>query len=335
MKNKHFILKGIFTVIGILLLIFDSQTSLNAAQEAVTLCLYTVLPSLFPFVFLSLILNDVLLGNQIAFLRPLCKLCGIPTGAESLLVLGLIGGYPVGAQAAAEACRNGSITFSTYKRLLGFCNNAGPSFIFGLIAAQFTSGVIGWVIWGIHMLSALIVGMILPKSSDYICKIKSTGSITLSDALNSAIKIMGKICAWVILFRILTAFVLHYLPCEINKTIFGIFELTNGCVNLRSIPSEGLRFIAAICLLNFGGLCVAMQTMSVCAGLGTGLYFPGKVLQTVIGLIIGVVMLPLLFSQNLTVGNTVLTIGAAFLLIFVIVCAKKWWQFRQQSYIMK
>jgi len=334
MKSKYSLPKCLLTIAGIFLLIFDSQTALTAAQDAVVLCLYTVIPSLFPFIFLSLLLNNLLLGKKISILRPLGRLCGVPAGAESLLLLGLIGGYPVGAQATAEAYRSGSISKKTYRHLLGFCNNAGPAFIFGLVASQFTGSIIPWIIWAIHIASAITVGLTLSVGNEPLCNIQKKDEITFPQALNSAIQIMAKICGWVLLFRVLIAFLLHLLPQDIPKSIFGFFELTNGCVNLSTIPSEGIRFIAAVCILNFGGLCVAMQTCSVCEKFGTGLYFPGKLLQTFVGLVLSVAVVPFLFSQNLTVQTAVLPAAAAFIMTFVVYGTKKWWQFRQESYIM-
>ena len=45
-----------------------------------------------------------------------------------------------------------------------------------------------------------------------------------------------------------------------------------------------MRFLLASVFLGFGGVCVGMQTVSVTgqAGLDTGAYFPGKVLQAAI-----------------------------------------------------
>lgn len=333
--NKRLAFKSALAITGILILIFDSKTAVAAAHEAVQVCLYTVLPSLFPFITLSVLLNNYLLGRKISILRPLCRLCGIPKGGESLLVLGLIGGYPIGAQAAADARRNGSISENTYKRLLGFCNNAGPSFIFGLVAAQFTRPVLAWIIWCVHMISAIITGIILPQANADTCRIIPKNEVTLAQAMTVAIKVISKICGWVILFRVLIAYISGLIPERYAaQNLFGFLELTNGCINLSKISSEGHRFITAICFLNFGGLCVGMQTISVCEGLGTGMYFPGKLIQTVIGLIISVMLLPLLFATQLHANNILLIIVAAAIFDFVIWLIKKWWQFRQKSYIM-
>ncbi len=282
---------GLFAAVGMLILILDGKTALAGAKEAMDLCLYTVIPSLFPFLVLSSLLNKILLGSRIPVLGLLGRLCGIPVGAESLLLLGLVGGYPVGAQALTEAYKGGSITKTSYNRLLGFCNNAGPSFIFGIIAMQFSQAITAWLIWGVHILSALLVGIVLPGKSKEVCRLPAQSRVTVTQALTDTLRIMAKICGWVLLFRIVIAYLTPYFtaifPAWAVSYLTGIVELTNGCVGLSAVTPEGLRFLICLCMLNFGGLCVGMQTASVCEGFGTGLYFPGKILQTVFGILLG------------------------------------------------
>ena len=94
---------GIVAAIGISLLILDSKTALAGAQSGVELCIRTVIPSLFPFFLFSILLTTSLMGRRIRILRPLCRLCRIPEGAESILIAGCLGGYPVGAQCVSQA----------------------------------------------------------------------------------------------------------------------------------------------------------------------------------------------------------------------------------------
>jgi len=75
-------LTGIAAALGIALLILDSKTALIGAQEGVTMCIQTVIPSLFPFFLFSILLTTSLMGRQIKLLTPICRLCRIPEGAE-------------------------------------------------------------------------------------------------------------------------------------------------------------------------------------------------------------------------------------------------------------
>ena len=92
---------------ALMLLILDSKAALAGAKEGVSLCIFTVLPSLFPFFFFCNLINSRLLGYRMRPLRPICRLCGIPEGAESILVIGLLGGYPIG-HSLATLCGRGT-----------------------------------------------------------------------------------------------------------------------------------------------------------------------------------------------------------------------------------
>lgn len=114
--------------------------------------------------------------------------------------------------------------------------------------------------------------------------------MTVTQALRLSIQTVAYVCGWVILFRILIAFIkrwfLWILPVPIQVIVFGILELSNGCCELYLIQEESIRFIIASCLLAFGGLCVLMQTISVTGGLSLRYYYRGKVMQTMYSLII-------------------------------------------------
>lgn len=299
MKSKIRILTGIFSSLAMLLIILDTKTALNGAAEGISLCLYTVIPSLFPFFVLSVLVNSAMVGNQIRILRPLGKLCGIPAGSESLLILGFVGGYPVGAQSIYQAYRNGQLSKTDARRMLGFCNNAGPAFIFGMAASLFTSPWAPWMIWLVHIVSALLVGLILPKTQAGTCSLTPASPVTVPQALERSCRIMASVCGWVVIFRVILSFCqrwfLWLLPQSLQVGFIGLLELSNGCYSMRLLSSECLRFVMCVCFLNFGGLCVAMQTASVTKDLGTGLYFPGKLLQGCLGLVLSVFMQGLLF----------------------------------------
>ena len=94
---------GLGALAFLLLLILDAGTAAEGMRSGITLCLRTVIPSLFPFFVCSMVLNGSLTGQPFHALRPLSRFCRIPRGSEALLLTGLLGGYPVGAQAVAEA----------------------------------------------------------------------------------------------------------------------------------------------------------------------------------------------------------------------------------------
>ncbi len=303
MKNKKRAVSGALAACAMFIIILDTKTALSGAKEGLWLCIQTVIPSLFPFFILSGLVNSSILGESIGLLRPLGKLCKIPKGSESLLLLGFIAGYPVGAQLIEQSYRDGKLSKHTASRMLGFCSNAGPAFLFGMIAPLFSDSAIPWVLWGIHIASALIVGMALPGGEEIKdCPLKSADTLTVTQAVQNALKVMAGVCGWVVIFRILICFCQRWFlwcfPLEAQVLFSGLLELSNGCVLLQKLPAEGTRFVLASLMLAFGGLCVGMQTLSVTQNLGSGYYFPGKALQALLSLILSILLQHILFSPT-------------------------------------
>lgn len=283
LRRVKSILSLLFPCAAMLVLILDSKIALQGAQMGLELCIQTVIPSLFPFFVISVLLTGTLSGRQIAIFKPICRFCKMPFGAENLLLVGLLGGYPVGAKCIYEAWKQGQITAADAKRYLGFCNNAGPAFIFGMCGSLFSKSWIGWILWGIHVLSALLVGRVLPENRSVPMGTSIPDQTTLVQAMGKAITAILSVCGWVVLFRVILAFCQRWfmwlLPAHWRSVLDGILELTNGCNGLTAVESEGVRFVLCAAFLGFGGLCVALQTASVVGELGMGMYFPGKVMQ--------------------------------------------------------
>jgi hypothetical protein len=312
MKRPADYLTGIAAALGVALLILDSKTALIGAQQGVTMCIQTVIPSLFPFFLFSILLTTSLIGRQVRILVPLCRLCRIPAGAEPIFIAGFLGGYPVGAQCVSQAYEAGQLSHSDARRLLGFCSNCGPAFLFGMAAVMFDKWWMPWVLWGIHIVSAVLVGILLPGKSGQYASI-APRRISPVEALDRAVRIMAGVCGWVIMFRILITFAhrwfLWYIPPVYQVAFSGLMELSNGCVALGEIEDSSLRFILCSGFLAFGGLCVTMQTLSVTSPrLDKSLYFPGKVLQCCISLALASVVQglsePILLFVSLLMGGT-------------------------------
>lgn len=275
--------------LGMLLLILDGQTALQGAREGAQLCLNTVIPSLFPFLMLSALLLDASTGASMRILQPLGKLCRIPAGAEPLLIPAFLGGYPVGAGSIGTAYRSGQLHKADAERMLGFCNNCGPAFLFGMGSSIFPKQWMIWALWGIHLTSAILASLLLPQGSCKEFQASWQKKKNISDILSSSLRVMAIICGWVVLFRVIIAFlnrwVLWLLPTQIQVILTGLLELTNGCCELPRIIDVRRRFAVCSAMLSLGGVCIAMQTASVTEGLSLKLYYRGKLIQTLAGLL--------------------------------------------------
>lgn len=275
--------------LGMLVLILDSRCALESARQALLLCIRTVIPSLFPFLFLSGLITALLWGNSGVLMCFPARMMGLPKGAESLFPAAFLGGYPAGAAAIGSAYYTGRLQKEEAQQLLSFCSNAGPAFLFGMIAPQFPRLWMGWCLWLIHLVSAAMVGSLLPRPERI--RFSSQEKVLSSRAiLWDSIKTMGMICGWILLFRILLGYldrwILWLLPPWGQVLIWGLLELSNGCCVLTAVRDISVRFVIAAAMVSFGGLCVTMQTASVIFGLSMKQYLAGKLLQTLFSILL-------------------------------------------------
>lgn len=313
--NKTRIAEGSIAFLGILCFILDGKTVLTGAQAGIDLCIKAVIPSLFPFFLLSIILSNTLSGRALPILRPLTKSIGMPQGTESILLIGFLGGYPTGAQAVASVYHSDYISKPDADRLLSFCNNAGPAFLFGMVGPMFSEGSAPFLLWGIHIVSALLVAALIPGCYADAVSPVSSKKIKITQAMHTSLVIMATVCGWVIAFRVILAFLDHWFlwmfPTIARTAVYAVLELSNGCFSLGSIPDQDLRFVLCSGMLAWGGLCVAMQTAAVTEGLSMAAYLKGKLLQTLFSLLLSA-------SVVLNIGIPV----TAFLAFFVILLRK-------------
>ena len=331
MQSKRQRLSFVLASVGMLILILDTKTALEGAIEAIEMCMYTVVPTLFPLIVISSIVTGGIGTLSISGLKPLRRLCKIPSGAEPLFILGLIAGYPVGAEAISLAYRQGNLRKEHAERLLGFCSNAGPAFIFGMTSILFSSRAIPWVLWAIQIISAIITGILLPGQQSLNAEYKHNGQpVTIGTALNRGLRVSAIISGWVIMFRIIIAFsnrwFLWSFPASAQSIYCGFLELTNGCFSLKNISSEGMRFILCSYFLSFGGICVFLQTTTVATKLNCRTYIRGKALQSILSLLISTALHYFLFPvesrANIPIVVIVALCIAGFILTGRISCKK-------------
>lgn len=292
MKIKR-ICMGLFPAVAMVLLILDSKTASTAAQDGIRLCLNNVVPSLFPFFILSGLVMDALWGQNLQLLTVFGRIFHLPEGAETLLIPAFLGGYPVGAQSVAVAFRNHQIEKEEAHRLLAFCSNPGPAFIFGILSNCFDNPKIIWAVWGTQILSAILLSALYPRKQQKAL-IPSKEPRSISQILTETIGIMAQICGWVILFRIIIAFEERWFfwlfPKEWQVILSGIMELTNGCCRLNLLNNPELKFMICCGMLSFGGICVSMQVSAIMGDLSFLCYLHGQLLQCLLSVIIAGVL---------------------------------------------
>ena len=159
-------------------LIVDARAASAASVSALGLCAKVIVPSLFPFFVCSNLFCA--LGLERPMERVLSRvvepLFGVPGSGAAALFVGLTGGYPSGAQSVGALYGGGSIDRQTAKRLLLFCNNCGPAFIFGVVGPSvFGSSLAGLLLYLVHVASSLLLGIFVRKSGHLVGSILGAG----------------------------------------------------------------------------------------------------------------------------------------------------------------
>lgn len=297
-----------------LLLILPSY-AVEGARNGLLLWFNTVLPTLFPFLFLSSMLIRTGLSHRISqWLRPiLCPLLRISTDCCYAVLIGLTSGYPLGAKTCADLVSSGHISKTEGQYLLCFCNNASPMFILSFLGTS----LLGLpyrkclLLWGIILLSAILTGVLYrilwrrrytPKpvgiSTDRIHNSSDTLSVAeitselpeispIESSLETAIQTITKVGSYIILFSILGHLMMQipFFPMPLSGFLAGILEITTGCHALASLTLPDPIKIVLICAITaFGGLSSILQTKSVMgsSGLSVTTYVHTKILHTLL-----------------------------------------------------
>lgn len=282
----------IFTIIAIL---FNADIAIAGARNGIELCIYTVIPALFPYCALSIWLRSMLSYNSIKILRPFEKYFNMPRGTGMLWILGLLGGYPIGAICVEQAYSAKGMSLRQSKYMRPICNNAGPSFIIGIAAFAFHNKTLPCYLLLIQALSSLMACLILSNATESSLISSRENPLCFTDALRQALLCMGNICATVIIFKVFLSIGDYYsgkfVRQEIWTILTGFIELTNGSVLLGNIAYEAKRFIMAAGMLSFGGLCVHMQTASVSSPGTYKCYLFCVLLKTIISILFAIIFI--------------------------------------------
>lgn len=314
-----------FSLIALLVLILDPTTTQQGASEGILLCIQTVIPALFPFLVLSSVLINVLNGNQSWLLRGIGKLLRLPNGFESIWLISLLGGYPIGAKCIADAVSQDGLSHLDAERMLCFCSNAGPSFIFGLGIHLFGDLRYAFLVWGIHILSSAVVAILTPGIPGSASVKHSQQGANVSMAINKAVQTMAMICGWVVLFRILITVtyqrILFILGDKWLPILGGILELTNGCTLLQNYGTFTSRLVLLSGFLGFGGLCVAMQTHTILSNSGVAFssYLPAKMTQAAISVMVSSLASLICFPEEHTARLSWILISSLVILGYKLV----------------
>lgn len=233
---------------AMVLLILDSRCAADSARMALELCLHTLIPVLFPLFVLSAMAVPHLSGRL--------------GGGEGIMLLGCIGGFPIGAACVAQAYSAGGIKKAEAERLIGISSFCGPAFLFGIIGSVFSLRE-AWILFLIQLETALLTAMLWPKEKQDTISGASMPPVSLNAAVRRGVSSMASVCAWVTLAGVAAGFLRRWLapllPQAAGVLLTGLLELTTGVFALDQLAAPELRFVLCAVFVCFGGVSVLLQ----------------------------------------------------------------------------
>lgn len=314
-KNFFIVLILLFIMIGILL---NPENAMNSAKEGLYIWLNLLLPSLFPFIFISnLLISFGFVKFLGAFLEPIMQPIFRVSGSGIFpFLISIISGYPVGAKLSASLRNNNLISLVEGNRLISFSSTSGPLFIMGTVMIGMLGANAGPLFLLPHYLGVITVGFLFRfyksnnnenfrpiKKSNEEEGYKTLGSAmsyAVRDSMNSMLVVGGYVIVFTVIINLLlesqgfNLFLygissrLMINPDLLKGFIAGIIELTNGCSIVSNLDID---FIQKVLIINFligwGGFSINSQAISFISqtDLSIGIYMISKVFHGIFSLI--------------------------------------------------
>ncbi len=284
----------IAVVAAMLVILLNTEAAIYYSRDAIALCVSTIVPSLFPFFILSsiLIYSGFSKSLSIVFAPIMTTLFGVGKNSAPAFILGLIGGYPLGAVTCVNLYKSNYISKDEAERVLAFSNNSGPLFILGSIGVGLFSNVwYGVMLYASHLLSAVLVGIVLnafskpiytpPTSYPDIYEM-NIGEL-FSKSISSGINSMLSVCACVVFFSCISNLALDYIgEVWFRPLIHSLLEFAGGSAAIVHSGFSVLeKLIYCAFATGFAGFCVHLQVIGAVSDSGLSIYsyVKGKLLH--------------------------------------------------------
>lgn len=238
----------------------------DSVVRAIKSSVYTVIPSLFVICTLS-----TAIANSGAITRCI-HIKGVNTAILAALILGNIGGYPIGAKILKDMTDRGMITKEDARYACSFCFAAGPGFCLGILSSTvFKSKMLGLISF-ISVLAANIciysAYLFINRNRVSMCAIEDNNTETLTDCITKSVQssayAMLSVGSSIVFFSAVISILNFVIPSFSNiKWLSSCFEISNTtAMNCNDAVSFSLICI----LIAFGGICVHMQVASLVSG---------------------------------------------------------------------
>ena len=219
-------------------------TAMDAAGAACRLFVQSVLPGLFPYMVLSLML-----------------LSRMPTRMPPwlMMLMGWCGGSPTGARLMAQ-------WDVTDKRLAISCATMSPMFLLGTLGSWLRSPAAGVCILLSVVAGGYLTGLMVPTRPQ-TAEGQPSMPLTLGQAIDAASRTMLLVCGTMVMFRGFTALAAEALP-GLALPLSTVLEVTTGAKMLAELPLPlPLRAALMAGATGMGGAALMMQNRACAPGL--------------------------------------------------------------------
>ena len=305
-----------FALIAVCVLLATNANYSLAVTNGINLWIACVLPSLFPYFFITAILSGLKITGKISnSLSPITTRFFNTNGATGYaFLMSVISGYPMGAKLVSDLKTANLISDAESVRASVFCSTSSPMFILGSVGNfMFKSTAFAFTLYLTHILSAIIAGVIFSFYKRKEKPIKTTRALLLSShdnilyesafsAVISVLVVGGLITVFYLVTEILLSIgvlspVIDFLTTVTghndiaNGLTLGAFECTRG---LKALSIGGINFLTlptAAFICGFGGLSVIAQSIAHLkkAKIKTAPFIFSKLLSAVINFILGLI----------------------------------------------
>lgn len=278
-------------LVGIILLSYLRLGILkDAIQNALSLCAFSVVPSLFPFLLFTEFFCQLPEGKELLLKisKPFARILRTSNAGACAYVYGLLFGFPLGVKILAEYYKKGWIEKKEAERLLLFSNNTGPAFLIGTIGIGFLkNALVGVCLYLVQLAVSLLFGIVAsvgspPPKNSSACFYYTLFPFSFSSAMKNAVFGMLFICGYIIFFSAFCTLLAPFIPTVFLQSIFfSLMEIgTASAFVSQNIPTPFLyAFLSfAVC---FSGASVYMQGIDHISDtdLSKKKYIPAKLLQ--------------------------------------------------------
>lgn len=309
-------------LLGVCGLLLTNASYSIQVLKGIELWAAVVLPSLFPYFFITAVLSSLNITSKLALkLSPVTNKLFLTGGISAYaLFMSVISGYPIGAKIVADLREKGLLGEYESVRASAFCSTSSPMFTIGSVGnITFGSTVFGIKLFICNVLVSFCVGIIFSFyrrndkktiTSDNnlsLERLNKTDDIlyeSVFSAVNSILFVGGIISLFYLFTEILLSLgvlspLINLISLMTNSTqslsrgiAVGLFESTKG---LKLISECGMNFFTlpiASTICCFGGLSVIFQSVAFLgrAKIKVLPFVLAKILSLGLGFLFGIIM---------------------------------------------